>query len=183
MNFTFNPHKSVQAGAYLLKRNGGDMDKYQWIKMLYWADRESLKKWNEPITGDKPISAPYGQILETIYDLTKECLPSLKEIWGKFISTADNEANRIILKADPGIDELSKAEIAILEATYLKFKDFNFKKLKDFFATLKEHENVGKTSKVLPIERILKALGKAEKEILQAEKEQQAFKVAEMLLG
>ena len=183
MNFVFNPKKSAQAGAYLLKLNNGDMDKYKWIKMLYWADRESLAKWNEPITGDRTISAPFGPILENIYDLTKECPPYLKEIWGEFISEADRDANRIRLKKDPGNDELSRAEIAILEATYNKFKDFGFSTLRSFFKALPEHEDVGDSSKILPTERILKAVGKNEEQIRMAEKEQSASRLMEMILG
>lgn len=183
MNFTFNPRKSAQAGAYLLKLNGGDMDKYKWIKMLYWSDRESLAKWNEPITGDRPVSMPHGQVLETVYDLTKSgTLPSIKQIWGKYISDADEE-NRVSLNNDPGVDELSRAEIAILESTYAKFKDFTFGRLKKFFAELAEHENVEGTSKVLPIERILKALGKTEDQIQEAEKEQNDIRLTDMILG
>ena len=75
MKFTFNPKKSAQAGAYLLKANGGAMEKYLWIKMLYMADRESLQRWEEPITGDTPASLPYGPVLSTIYDLTKGDCP------------------------------------------------------------------------------------------------------------
>jgi hypothetical protein len=183
MKFTFNPQKSAQAGAYLLKLNGGDMDKYMWIKMLYWADRESLAKWNEPITGDNPVSMEHGQVLETIYDLTKKgCFQSQKEYWGKFISDADEE-HRITQKDDPGIDELSKAEIKILEETYAKFKDSNFGKLKRFFAALGEHEDVGQSSKPLPIENILKAVGKTGEQIQEAEKEQHSLMIADMILG
>lgn len=183
VTFIFNPDKSAQAGAYLLKLNGGDMDKYKWIKMLYWADRESLAKWTEPITGDRPISAPYGQILETIYDLTKSCPPSLLERWGKYISEADNDGNRIRLKSDPGTDELSRAEIAILDATYRKFKNFRFGELKTFFASLQEHEDIEGTSKPLPVERILKAVGKSDQQIQEAEKEQRSDKIANLILG
>jgi hypothetical protein len=183
MNFTFDPKKSAQAGAYLLQLNGGDMDKYKWIKMLYWSDRESLAKWNEPITGDNPVSMEHGQVLETIYDLTKRgCFQSRKEYWGKFISDADDE-HRITKKGDPGVDELSRAEIKILEETYTKFKDFNFGKLKQFFAALPEHENVGASSKPLPVENILKAVGKNNEQIQEAEKEQHSLKIADMILG
>jgi antitoxin SocA-like protein len=183
MNFAFNPKKSAQAGAYLLRLNGGDMDKYMWIKMLYWADRESLNRWNQPITGDRTISAPFGPILETIYDLTKECPVSLREIWGAFISEADPDANRVSLKGDPGIDELSKAELTILNGAYAKFKDMGFGQLRQFFADLREHEDVGSTSKILPTERIFWALGKTNEEIKKAEREHYITTVENMIFG
>jgi hypothetical protein len=182
MKFCFNPKKSAQAGAYLLKLNGGEMDKYKWIKMLYWADRESLAKWCEPITGDRPVSMEHGQVLEQIYDLTKRCPVSMMEEWGKFISIADGD-DRLSLLADASDDELSKAEIKILKTAHDKFKDLTFSKIKAFFANLSEHENVGKTSKVLSIERILKAVGKNDSQILEARKQQRSYEMADLILG
>jgi hypothetical protein len=182
LRFKFNPKKSIQAGAYLLQLNGGDMDKYLWIKMLYWADREALKKWEEPITGDNPTSMVYGPVLSAIYDLTKGARQDLRSFWEEFISDADSE-NRITLKNDPGIEELSRAEIAILNATFDKFKNFGFRQTKDFFSELPEHEDIKAGSQPLPIERILKALGKSETEIHEAEAACKEMRMAEMLLG
>ncbi|HEX3624250.1 MAG TPA: Panacea domain-containing protein [Verrucomicrobiae bacterium] len=167
----------------MLGLNGGDMDKYIWIKMLYWADRESLNRWSQPITGDRTVSAPFGPILENIYDLTKECPVSLQETWGAFISEADPDANRVTRLADPGVDELSRAEISILESAYTKFKDFGFSQLKKFFSELPEHEEVGTSSKILHTERILWALGKTNEQIKKAEKELRMLEVENMLLG
>lgn len=184
LKFSFNPKKSTQAAALLLSLNGGDMDKYLWIKMLYWADREAIAKWQEPITGDVPVSAPYGQILGTIYDLTKGDCQTLRQYWEQFISDADTETNRITLKSEPGVNELSKAEIAILKATHAKFKDFTFERTKNFFAALAEHENVAKgTSKPLPMESIFRAVGKSDADIKKAEERCRQTKLAELLLG
>jgi hypothetical protein len=164
MDFTFNPRKSAQASAVLLKLNGGSMDKYKFIKMLYWSDRVSLEKWSEPITGDKVASMPYGQVLSDVFDLTKGSCPWARSEWEPFIADADEE-NRITLRDDPGTDELSKAEIKILEDSYAKFKDMRFKEIKAFFRALPEHEDVGRTSKALPFATILQKLGKTPEEI------------------
>jgi hypothetical protein len=43
LKFTFKPRKAAQAAALLLKMNGGDMDQYLFIKMLYLADRQALE--------------------------------------------------------------------------------------------------------------------------------------------
>jgi hypothetical protein len=178
MDFRFNPKKAAQAAAILLKRNGGSLDKYKFIKMLYWADRVSMEKWSEPITGDRVASMPHGQVLSDIYDLTKGSCPWARQDWEPFISDADEE-NRIALINEPGTEELSRAEIAILEESYEKFKDMRFKELKSFFGALPEHEDVGRTSKGLSFETIFEKLGKSPSEILAA----QDVCVAERLLG
>ena len=97
IRFDFNPKKSAQAAAILLQLNGGDMDKYLFIKMLYLADKQSLQKWEEPITGDSVASMRYGPVLSTVYDLTKGDCPSIHGFWKGFISDADEETNRISL--------------------------------------------------------------------------------------
>lgn len=183
MKFTFNPKKSAQAGAYLLKANGGDMEKYLWIKMLYLADRESLQRWEEPITGDTPASLPYGPVLSMIYDLTKGDCPNLREYWSKFLSDADQETNRIQLKADPGLDELSKAEVEILQSVFDKFHNYTWKQMRDFCHGLPEYEDVGNGSKCLPFERILSAVGKTVEEIREAERRHIGFRMADILLA
>ncbi len=71
LRFQFSCTKAAQAAAVLLKRAGGSMDKYIFIKMLYIADRESMGRWGEPITGDSAVSMEHGPVLSTIYDLTK----------------------------------------------------------------------------------------------------------------
>jgi len=183
MKFTFNPIKSAQAGAILLKASGGDMDKYLWIKMLYLADRESLVRWEEPITGDTPSSLPYGPVLSIIYDLTKGDCPNLREYWSKFISDADQETNRVQLKDDPGVEELSKAEVDILQSIFNKFNKYTWKQMRDYCHSLPEYEDVGTGSKPLPFEKIFAAVGRNEAEIRETEKRNIGFRMADMLLG
>ncbi|MFA6176372.1 MAG: Panacea domain-containing protein, partial [Phycisphaerae bacterium] len=161
MRFIFNARKSAQAAAVLLKLNGGDMDKYLFIKMLYLSDRAAIAKWEEPITGDSAASMQYGPVLSAIYDLTKGDCPSARGDWAPFISDSDEQTNRISLLQDPGTSELSRAEITILESVFEKFNEFTWKQMRDHCHDLREYEDVGKTSKPIATERILSALGKS----------------------
>jgi hypothetical protein len=183
LKFIFNPKKSTQVAAYLLKLNKGDMEKYLFIKMLYLADREALDRWGDPITGDSAVSMPYGPVLSTIYNLTKGECRTLRSYWEHFISDADEETNRVSLQGDPGISELSRSEIKIIEAVYSKFKRYTWKRIHDYCAKLGEYEDVGKSSKALPAERILKSLGKTSSEIAELKQKQIELQVADLLLG
>ena len=183
LKFNFNPKKSTQAAAYLLKRNDGDMDKYLWIKMLYLADRAALEKWEEPITGDFPSSMPLGPVLSNIYDLTKGDCPRFREDWEPFISDTDTDTNRVSLKTDPGTGELSRAELAVLDAVFTKFRNYSFAQMRDFCHALGEYEAVGKTSKPLPFERILQALGKSPEQIEDVSQRCREIQLAELLLA
>ncbi|HEY6170457.1 MAG TPA: Panacea domain-containing protein [Verrucomicrobiae bacterium] len=183
MRFNFNQEKSTQAAAYLLALNSGDMDKYLLIKMLYLADRESLGKWEEPITGDSAVSMEYGPVLSTIYDLTKGDCPNSRMYWQRFISDSDEQTNRVFLKADPGVDALSKSETQILHGIYEKFKKFTWRQMKDYCHKLDEYEEVKKTSKPIPAAKILKAIGKTDKAIEEAEKRIRDEMITDLLLG
>jgi uncharacterized phage-associated protein len=183
IKFGFNPPKSTQAAAALLKWNGGDMDKYLFIKMLYLADREALGRWQEPITGDSAASMQFGPVLSTIYNLTKGECPGCREEWEQSISDCDDQTNRITLLGDPGDSELSAAELKILHSIFEKFKDFGWKQMRDYSHALGEYDDkVGKSSRPISVEKILTALGKTPQEIEEAECRFRQIKVAEMLL-
>ena len=184
ITYGFNAKKSAQAAAILLKLHAGEMDTYVFIKMLYLADREALARWGDPITGDSAVSMEHGPVLSTVYDLTKGAHPNLREEWEPFISDADEDTHQISIKADPGDDELSIAEIKILEHIHAKFKDFSWKQMKDFCHQFEEYdESVGKSSKPIQTEKILKAVGKSDEEIEATEQSQKEFKMMQLLFG
>jgi len=183
LKFTFDPKKAAQAAAILLKLNGGDMDKYLFVKMLYLADRESMKKWGEPITGDCIASMQLGPVVSTIYDLTKGLRPSLRADWEPYISNADDDGHRIRLLAEPSTDELCKAEITILTETFQKFKDYTFKQIRDYTHSLPEYEDVGNSSKPIDPETILRHVCRTSEEIDEAQKRFQELKLSEVLFG
>ena len=82
-----------------------------------------------------------------------------------------SDANQIELKADPGTDELSPAEVKMLQEVFDEFHDYTFSRMRDYCKQLPEHEDMAKgSSKPLPIDKILKAMGKADKDILEAER-------------
>jgi len=183
ITFRFSAEKSAQAAAVLLGLNGGNMDKYLFIKMLYLADRKALEKWEEPITGDTVAMMQYGPVLSTIYDLTKGEAFSCRSYWQNYISDSDDETNTVSLVGDPGRSELSDAEIAILERVHAKFRTYDWRRMRDYCHELPEFEEIGQSSKVLPTEQILEAIGFDEGQIEEAKKRFQQIKIAEKLFA
>jgi len=182
MFFKFNSTKSAQAAGILLHRNNGSMDKYLFIKMLYIADRESLRRWCEPITGDVPVSTKHGPVLSIIYDLTKGEAIQHRASWSPFISDVDKQTNQISLKADPGRDRLSNNEVKLIEGVYEEFKDFSWANMKAYCHEFPEFEDVGEGSKEIPLKNILLAVGKTEGQILQIEKDIQEMIVTDLVM-
>jgi len=73
----FNAIKTTQAAVRFLELNGGSLDRYILIKLLYILDRESLRRWGNPLTGDQAVSMEHGPVLSGVCELTKgEGVPS-----------------------------------------------------------------------------------------------------------
>jgi uncharacterized phage-associated protein len=180
--FRFNVVKSTQAAAFLLRMNGGDMDKYLFIKMLYLADRAAIEKWGDPITGDIPVSMEHGPVLSLIYDLTKGDCPQFHSEWSQFVSDADWETNQVFLVGDPGTDDLSRAEQAILKSVFEAFRNYSWKEMKDYSHKLQEYEEVGKGSKRIAFSKLLRAVGKNDQEITACFERIKQVNIAEALL-
>ena len=49
----FNEKRTAQAAAFLLHQAGGRLPLLKLMKLLYLAERESLRLYGEPISGDK----------------------------------------------------------------------------------------------------------------------------------
>jgi hypothetical protein len=163
VKFQFNPLKSAQAAAFFLKLHGGSMSKYILLKMLYLSDREALKRWNVPITGDEPHSMEFGPVPSRIYDLTKDGV-RFAEIWKPIITTESK--TKLSLKSDPGRDELSDEEVEVIEGIYQEFKGYDFVKMKAFCHKLPEYDDtVGKGSRPIKFETLLNYLGKTAEQI------------------
>jgi uncharacterized phage-associated protein len=167
LRFKFNSRRSTQAACHLLKLRGGTMTKAMLIKLLYLADRNALQKWGQSLTGDIPYSMEHGPVLSTIYDLTKGSALPHRDYWARFISDADPDTNEIHLKATAECDHLSKSDIEILNAVFEQFKDFSWRKMREYCHALPEWEDPGSSSKSIDFEEILRSVGKGENEILE----------------
>jgi hypothetical protein len=164
IRFHFNPEKSTQLAAYLLKKaSGSSMSKYVLLKMIYLADREALRRWDLPITGDEPVSMELGPVPSRIYDLTKGGV-RFAEIWGSAIATSGKRV--VFLKSDPGRDELSDSELKLLDGIWKQFGTFSFEEMKAYCHKLPEYDqNVGKGSRPIRFEALLSLIGKNQEQI------------------
>jgi uncharacterized phage-associated protein len=62
----------VQAIAAFLHFHGTkDMSYLRMLKLLYIADRESLRATGRPITGDQMVAMEHGPVLSGVFDLIK----------------------------------------------------------------------------------------------------------------
>jgi hypothetical protein len=120
MRVMFNECKATQAAARLLKSAGGAMNYMVLVKMLYMADRQTLMDWGRPITGDDYFTMKLGPVLSRVHDLiTEEQPPEEFHPWTQSITRAKWD---VALIGEPGDQELSEAEEAVLDNVFNRFK-------------------------------------------------------------
>ena len=109
--------------AYLLQKRGGRMAYIKLLKLLYLADREAMGKWGDSISGDCFVSMPHGPVLSQTCDLIRGFGSSIEMGWDFWIKDEDNYEVSLRQPASNRecFDELSNAELGILDGVFEKF--------------------------------------------------------------
>lgn len=177
MYFHFGTRKIVEAIATLLRSEGSRrMGCLRLLKLLYIADRESLRETGRPIVGTKPVAMDYGPLHSEAYDLIKGAHWGA-ETWAQFIQ---KDGHEVELTDDPGVLTLSRYEIDTLTETARKYRDtedFDLAALTHTFPEWKANWREG-TSRPIPMEDIIEAVGRSgeREEILQDAAETKAVR-------
>jgi len=119
----FNIEKLVQACNYLVKKNNFTFNYTILIKMLYLADKESLKGALQTITGDTYVSMDSGPVLSRLYDLIKGTYrkEEIQSYWNSRFTKDGYNLVAVTERIPHG--ELSVFEMRILDQIYDRFKD------------------------------------------------------------
>ena len=150
--------KSTQMAAWLLERTNGRMKYLKLIKLLYITDREALRKWGQPLTGDSYYSLPHGPIVSRIRDLiTDDPAFSESTYWCDFIKKEDYD---VVLTSIPKYDRLSEAEIELLREIFDQYGPMSRWDLRDLTHEFPEWQNPDGGSIPISYEDILKAVGR-----------------------
>ncbi|MEI7733311.1 MAG: Panacea domain-containing protein [Verrucomicrobiota bacterium] len=182
MNLPFNERKATQAAARLLKLRGSSMSYLKLIKLLYLADREALLRWGRSITTDQYVSMRHGPVLSHVLNLvTEEDSPGDPSIWAQHVSEPEHYSVR--LQSDPGEDELSTAEMQLLDEIFKKYGAKTRWNLVDITHQLPEWKDPQGSAIPISYRDILKAGGKKESEITAIEDELEEVALMENLLG
>jgi uncharacterized phage-associated protein len=167
VKFLYNPRKAAQAAAYLAQLNGGQMDVYALIKILYLADRKALVERGRPITGDAMVCMPYGPVLSRIYDDSKSPEAIQNQHWRETFKAREN--NVVCLRnANPDTDELSEFERDVLKEAHLNYGRYDFTELRKIVDCLPEYADPQGSSLPIDPATILREEGWSEEEIEDA---------------
>ena len=158
--YFFNLKRSLQAACFLLKLEGGRMNYMRLLKLLYIADRESLQETGDAITGDAPYAMERGPVLTQIFDFLKGEHPD-RDHWQKYIATKAYDAHLVM---DPGTGSLCQYDSKKLKEISERYSLKDEWDMVNICHELEEwrKNDPGKSSKPIPFEDILNAVGRGE---------------------
>lgn len=159
--FRFNFGKTLQAVAVLLRAHPLQvMGRVRLLKLLYIADRESLRDRGAPITGDHAVAMKNGPVLSETYDLIKGTHIRAPQ-WSEHF---ENIGCDVRLLTDPGTGRLSRYEIEKLNEVAQTFEhedDWELAERTHEFPEWQKNDP-GDSSRPIPFEDILKAVGRSD---------------------
>lgn len=174
----FREDKVTQAAAYFLERGGGEMYHILLLKLLYLADRETLLRWGRPISFDYYVSMKNGPVLSNTLNLIND---GNGGSWSDFISSPTG--HKVSLIKATGIDELSEAEIEILNEVFVKYGHWDrWELVNHLHKILGEWKNPGASAIPITYRDILLAGGKTEMETTEIEEELNELALVDMIL-
>lgn len=169
----YSARKAAQMAAFFAKKSGGQISTLKLTKLLYLADRESIKRYGLPISFDNAVSMPHGPVLTRILNLTNgESVAADQDQWDEWIGDRENHfvsLNRGFEVED--LDQLSDADIEVMSSVWETFGPMTPWQLRDY-----THENLPEwqdpNGSMIPIsdeDRLLAILGDADEASALAE--------------
>lgn len=172
-NFSlFDERKAAQAAACLLHKAGGKLPLLKLMKLMYLAERLSLQRYGDTITGDAFVSMPHGPVLSMTYDHMNGALLSKEGGWETWVSDrADNSValrdESMIRSPEEDLMALSDTDLECLSSVWAEFGHWDKYKLRDYThsAACPEWEDPKGSSRPIPPARLLKAVGYAPEQV------------------
>lgn len=128
IRFNFNETKTLEVLAFVAERWPG-ITPFFLAKVLFFADRDHLRAYGRPVTGDTYIAMPYGPVPSRAYDMIKGDELDFfgnPEAIASTIRVEHDHYKRIYAKRAANLDLLSETDIAILNAAieFCRHKSF-----------------------------------------------------------
>lgn len=170
IQFHFDEVKATQAAAELISRNGGHFDHYLLCKCLYVLDRESLRRWGQPVVGGDYRLYAHGPVISGAMSAMR------LERRGFYSEHIGRSGNDVTVKDDPGRDELSAAELDLIGEIFRDWGSLNFSEAREkihAFGECSAPELSGRN--LIPVEVILRHCGKSVEEIQEVAQDADAI--------
>lgn len=163
---TYDPRKAAQTIAYFALKSGGEkINVLKAVKLVYLADRESVRRFGFPIQDEARFSLPNGPVNSETYRFIKgEVDPRNSEEWSEFLSDRENHDVGVAIRGltVDQLDELSDADLEVLEAVWERFGAMTQWQLVNWThlsSNVPEWEDPNGSSQPIPLLRLMTAVG------------------------
>ncbi|WP_093362469.1 Panacea domain-containing protein [Tropicimonas isoalkanivorans] len=161
----YNPKKAAQTVAFFAIKNGRRINTLKAVKLVYLADRASIEAYGFPIQEERRVAMPRGPVNSTTYDYIKgEVSPNHDGGWSDVLT--DREQHNVGLTdhdmAVDDLDELSDADVAVLERVWREFGHLTQWELVQWTHdpdNIPEWADPDGSSRTIPLEKIMAAVG------------------------
>jgi uncharacterized phage-associated protein len=127
--FNFNQTKALEAIVFIAQRWRG-ITPFFLAKVLFFTDRNHLRDYGRPVTGDTYIAMDDGPVPSHVYDIVKDNLDFFGDpeaIVTAIKITRNERYPRVYANRDPNLEHLSETDIAAIEnaIAFCQPKSFN----------------------------------------------------------
>lgn len=161
IRFVFDEEKATAVASYILELSGGELDLYNLLKLMYYADRQALEDLDRPITGDRMSNLPKGPILSKTYNVIKGEYPL--DAWNRIIKRVGKNGLKLEAKVD--LSSLSRAEISVIKRTFDQHGRKSGLRLWWDSHRLKEFKDPRQSSSDVSVRELLEQMGKSDDDI------------------
>lgn len=175
----FDIEKLIGFAAYVMKKMGSSSIQYiMLIKLMYLSDRRSVELYDHTISNDNFVSMDRGPVLSRLLNLIHcECAPELQKNWDMYFKTCEHHVTIISNDAEEKIDNLSRAEMKVIDEIVSEFGKRDVWELIDtHMHALPEWKNPNGSSIPIKLEDIMRALNKSEDEIKSTLEENEEYR-------
>ena len=163
------------------------MGRMRLLKLLYLANRKSLKETGDPIVDDDAFAMEGGPVLTHKYDLMKgnERNQTAQAAWSAHFKVVDSIQVQMV--SDPGSDHLSDYDVEALIDIARMYQDQDDYDLSRLTHTFEEYIRCwgdgSRRSVPIPTNDLLKGIGYSPEEINVALSEARLYAMEQDLLG
>jgi uncharacterized phage-associated protein len=118
IRFNFSEAKALEAVVFVAQKWKG-ITPFFLAKVMFFADRDHLRKYGRPITGDTYFAMGDGPVPSRIYDMVKDRLDLFGDpeaIVSGICIDKNAKYRRVYALRDPDLDVFSETDVAELDA-------------------------------------------------------------------
>ena len=126
----FRSEKAAQIASYFLSAHGGHMEKLALIKLIYIAERDSVKIRNRPMIYDELYSLKDGPMCKSATDGINGEID--EQIWSKYIAVQGDRDIYADRDKKGDVSQLSRFDLKILDGVLTKHKNWSSIQLRNW---------------------------------------------------